>query len=651
MSISDVPPEILDRIHQYLSGDDSLSLCYASNNIFCKSLLGKYVFRNLFKKCWLGNESFEEAKFVVTEIQKNWRELGPLKVLNKKFLIALKNQSKHERHRMFANLCDKKYVVGRICADLSLIHKNLGMEDLLKEINGDEEENSENLPKVLLKKSHSTQDTTYFMPNGSMIPTPTSTTSVPCSSKAPLGLEDISNTIITYAISKSHIALVISVKAPIGIRVSVWGFTSTSINHLYLTTTDHILANHKATINEEDILANERFLFTLPVSDIKTPLLQVFDMEARCLPLVATFALESGLRRVKPLIEKEGSAMRLHIYQDRLVVIVPLPHWTIYILDISPLNYTNYTHNPLQGVINLNCVFRRRLGSIEPATLQPFTFYASDQTDSVLLLGFAQKHVSNHRDSPHCPQSFLTFDLKEFSVGSIGRVYTYKDSDWGEYSGMIPRIPYLTEEEEVINTGVAHECFLATSSIINKFAILTNKGAVLIMDRREVTMLDLMEKCRVILGKDPEIFNPQDTFYDQLELSGEDHLLALKVITPHKLLFCLSFSGLVLWSVDLSSPQFNMNPSQRIFILSSHPVIFITDPSCSTILSADSGKIINQIEFPTINRKTEEPPRDTYYGYAACAYGAWEVVRTGNKIIYVHDIERCHPVIFDVFFI
>ena len=165
--------------------------------------------------------------------------------------------------------------------------------------------------------------------------------------KASLRLEDISNSIITYAISKSHIALVLSVKAPQGIRVSIWRLTSSDIKHLYLTSTDHLLSNHRATINEEDILAHDRFLFTLPVCDIKRSLLQVFDMDMRGLPLVASFDLESGLRRMKPLIEKEGSATRLHIYQDRLVVIVPLPHWTIYILDISPLMSTTYTHHPM----------------------------------------------------------------------------------------------------------------------------------------------------------------------------------------------------------------------------------------------------------------------------------------------------------------
>ena len=60
--------------------------------------------------------------------------------------------------------------------------------------------------------------------------------------------------------------------------------------------------------------------------------------------------------------------------------------------------------------------------------------------------------------------------------------------------------------------------------------------------------------------------------------------------------------------------------------------------------------ILNQLQFPLITRKTEEPPRDSYFGYAACAHGAWEVLRTGNRVVHVHDIERCHPVLLDVFF-
>ena len=194
------------------------------------------------------------------------------------------------------------------------------------------------------------------------------------------------------------------------------------------------------------------------------------------------------------------------------------------------------------------------------------------------------------------------------------------------------------------------------SNIKYKFSILTNRGTILMMDKslacymdKQVTRLDLMEKCTEIIGVPGQII-PQDTFYDQLEVIGQDNLLALKVISPHKLLFCLSFSGSILWSADLSSPQFNMNPSHRIFITSMDPVVIITDPSNSSVLSAETGEVVGRLKFPPVMRKTEEPPRDSYYGYAACAYGSWEVVRTANRIVHVHDIERSHPVVMDVFF-
>ena len=165
----------------------------------------------------------------------------------------------------------------------------------------------------------------------------------------------------------------------------------------------------------------------------------------------------------------------------------------------------------------------------------------------------------------------------------------------------------------------------------------------------QVTRLDLMEKCMEIIGEHGQM-NPQDTFYDQLELIGQDKLLALKVISPHKLLFCFTFSGSILWSVDLSSPQFNMNPSHRIFITSIDPVVVVTDPSNSSILCSESGQLVTRLQYPPYTRKTEELPRDSYYGYAACAYGAWEVVKTGNRIVHVHDIERSNPVLMDVLF-
>ena len=350
MCFSQLPPEILDHIHQFLAADDSLSLCYASKTIFLKTLAGKQIFRNIFSRCWLGNDSYEEAKFVMSEIQKNWVDYSPSKDIEDQILSALKTQCEHERQRMLQNVRGSKYVVGRISLDLSMVHRNLGIEDLLSEINGESDENDVDLPKILLQKPKLklNQDVTFFLP-GDM----PSASSSSCSSKGPLRLEDISNSIITYAISKSHIALVLSVKAPQGIRVSIWSLTSSDIKHLYLTSTDHLLSNHKATINEEDILAHDRFLFTLPVCDIQRSLLQVFDMDMTGLPLVASFDLESGLRRMKPIIDKEGSATRLHIYQDRLVVIVPLPHWTIYILDISPLMSTTYTHTLWQVLSTL----------------------------------------------------------------------------------------------------------------------------------------------------------------------------------------------------------------------------------------------------------------------------------------------------------
>ena len=248
----------------------------------------------------------------------------------------------------------------------------------------------------------------------------------------------------------------------------------------------------------------------------------------------------------------------------------------------------------------------------------------------------------------------MTFDLKMFNASESDscKVFIYKEHDWGKHAEHIPRIPYLPENEEVINTGVAQEWFLRTSSSLNKFAILTNSGNILMMDNsvasdmdKQVTRLDLME----ITGVPGQII-PQDSFYDQLELIGQENLLALKVTSPNKLLFCLSFFGSILWRADLSSQQFNMHPSHRIFITSMDPVVIITDPSNSSVLSAESGELVSKLEFPPVMRKTEEPPRDSYYGYAASAYGSWEVVRTANRIVHVHDIERSHPVVMDVFF-
>ena len=88
MSFLDLPPEILDRIHQYLPADDSLSFCFVNNHIFSRSLAGTQVFKNLFDRCWLGNESYEEAKFVVMEIQKNWKESKSLDDLNEVSNVA-----------------------------------------------------------------------------------------------------------------------------------------------------------------------------------------------------------------------------------------------------------------------------------------------------------------------------------------------------------------------------------------------------------------------------------------------------------------------------------------------------------------------------------------------------------------------------------
>jgi hypothetical protein len=117
---------------------------------------------------------------------------------------------------------------------------------------------------------------------------------------------------------------------------------------------------------------------------------------------------------------------------------------------------TTYTHHPMPGVINLNCVFSKKLSGIEPAKQQPFTFYASDQTDSILLLGFVEKWKAKN-NSESCSQCFITFDLKKFnSPGFESKVFIYKEHDWGKHAEHIPRIPYLTENEEVINTGVAH---------------------------------------------------------------------------------------------------------------------------------------------------------------------------------------------------
>ena len=120
--------------------------------------------------------------------------------------------------------------------------------------------------------------------------------------------------------------------------------------------------------------------------------------------------------------------------------------------------------------------------------------------------------------------------MKKFNASKSDscKVFIYKEHDWGKHAEHIPRIPYLTENEEVINTGVAHECFLATSSTLNKFAILTNSGTILMMDKslacnmdKQVTRLDLMEKCTEIIGVPGQII-PQDTFYDQLEVIGQD---------------------------------------------------------------------------------------------------------------------------------
>ena len=88
-----------------------------------------------------------------------------------------------------------------------------------REINGESDDNDDDVPKVLLQKPQYNLDVTYFLPGN--ITSLTSAPSFSCSSKGPLRLEDISNSIITYAISKSHIALVLSVKAPQGIRVSI----------------------------------------------------------------------------------------------------------------------------------------------------------------------------------------------------------------------------------------------------------------------------------------------------------------------------------------------------------------------------------------------------------------------------------------------
>ena len=55
---------ILDHIHPYLGAADYISLCYASKSIFLATLAGQQMFMNIFSRCWLGNQSYDNVNFL-----------------------------------------------------------------------------------------------------------------------------------------------------------------------------------------------------------------------------------------------------------------------------------------------------------------------------------------------------------------------------------------------------------------------------------------------------------------------------------------------------------------------------------------------------------------------------------------------------------
>jgi hypothetical protein len=167
MLLSNLPPEMLDHIHHYLAAEDSLSLSYASNSIFLKTLAGKQMVRSVFNRCWLGNESYEEAKYVLLETQKNWADNSFSANLDTQILSSLKNHFNTARKRILMSLKADKYAVGRICLDLAKIHRSLELQDCLENLNRESDNNDVRQPRIVLKKPLHYQDVTYFLPGES----------------------------------------------------------------------------------------------------------------------------------------------------------------------------------------------------------------------------------------------------------------------------------------------------------------------------------------------------------------------------------------------------------------------------------------------------------------------------------------------------
>jgi hypothetical protein len=345
--------------------------------------------------------------------------------------------------------------------------------------------------------------------------------------------------------------------------------------------------------------------------------------------------------RAAPQVYKESGEARLYVFDDKLVQILPTSNiWTVLIYRIAP-----------SSDFNLELIKAIPMPWVEPSVIGQL--FCADQKGPHFVFAFISERLKldtyslkvatldlNHTDPSlkitSIPEKHSSVVNLQLPVAQL-QLFLLAVTDFR-----------LDDEDNVyrMNHSASKKTRSSSSSLSSILLVYLFPDGNLATTNSLCSSLPIMPKYKHLI--DPFLWH-----YNELAVKDKRIFVMLKLGNNFgRIAYATDLHLNHLWTVELDCPQSSrLHLDQRLYLHASHGLVWLSDANGCSLFHQDTGCEFGYLPYPAYVRELPEleSTHEDTSPYAQTGFSIWGIhCLLANRLLIVHDIERCSPVIVDV---
>ena len=153
------------------------------------------------------------------------------------------------------------------------------------------------------------------------------------------------------------------------------------------------------------------------------------------------------------------------------------------------------------------------------------------------------------------------------------------------------------------------------------------------------------------------VIDKETWHHHELVVKDQRILVMHKITGLGRVVYATNLSLELLWLLEADTntrwtqqPLFDLH-TQRLYLYASHGLVWLSSAKGCRLVDQETGHEKGPgLQYPSYQRQLPELDslNEDTSPYAQTGFSIWDIKCVQNRLLIVHDIERCAPVVFDV---